>query len=266
MSRAKLDEIRARLNRGETVNLTPEQAAALHRENLLEQIRAGVEVARQQPQPLTPETLNPILARYGGNFGVWALFTRIVAACTLTPAAFASGLADAYTTGHADRETALLLFRNADARQIMNAGDLAVFEALPPRLTIYRGCDVREHRAGVYGLSWTDSRTVAEFFAWRFDAADRGRVVVSCEIARPEVLAFLNTRNEREIIADVPPVPSSFWPGSRRPCIGTIWNGNERAGGWYDRAKNRGRLGADRFARRRGGPDGTRPAVGVPDR
>ena len=203
MSRAKLDEIRARLNRGETVNLTPGQAAALHREALLEQIRAGVEVARQQPQPLTPETLNPILARYGGNFGVWALFTRIVAACTLTPAAFASGLADAYTTGHADRETALLLFRNANPRDVMNAGDLAVFEALPPRLTIYRGCDVREHRAGVYGLSWTDSRAVAEFFAWRFDAADRGRVVVSCELARPEVLAFLNTRNEREIIADV---------------------------------------------------------------
>lgn len=203
MKRGELDRIRERLDRGETVNLTPEQFAAFHRAAVLDQVRAGVEAARQQPQPLTPETLNPILVRYGGNFGIWALFTRIVAACTITPAAFASGLADAYTTGHADRETALLLFRTANPRFIMNADDLAVFDALPERLRIYRGCSVEEHAAGVYGLSWTDSRAVAEFFAWRFDAADRGRVVVSCEIPGREALAFLNVRNEREIIADV---------------------------------------------------------------
>ena len=94
MKRGELDRIRERLDRGETVNLTPEQFAAFHRAAVLDQVRAGVEAARQQPQPLTPETLNPILVRYGGNFGIWALFTRIVAACTITPAAFASGLAE----------------------------------------------------------------------------------------------------------------------------------------------------------------------------
>lgn len=86
---------------------------------------------------------------------------------------------------------------------MMSAEDLAAFQALPDRLEIFRGCSVEEHAAGVYGLSWTDSRAVAEFFAWRHDAADRQRIVVSCEITRPEALAYFNARKEREIIADI---------------------------------------------------------------
>lgn len=203
MNSREYKEIRAALNRGETVEQTPEQAAEYLRFVTLEQVRAGVTEAKRQPQPLTPDTLNPILARYGGNFGIWALFTRIVAACKITPAAFASGLADAYTMGRADRETALTLFQFADTRQIMNADDLAVFDGMPERLRIYRGCSVEEHAAGVYGLSWTDSRQIAEFFAWRFNADDTGRVVVSCEIERADVLAYFNTRREQEIICNV---------------------------------------------------------------
>lgn len=196
------------LRAGGSVEWTPEQAAAFLRAQTLEQVRAGVEAAQREPQPLTPESLNGILTRYGGNFGIWALFTRIVSSCKVTPAAFASGLADAYTIGQADRKTALLLFQHANPRQIMNADDLAVFEGFPVRLTVYRGCGADEPAAGVFGLSWTLSRAVAEFFAWRFNAADTGRVVVSTQITRPDVLAYFNTRREQEIICNVEAGPS----------------------------------------------------------
>ena len=200
--------MRAALTRGETVQQTPEQAAEYLRFVTLEQVRAGLAEAKRQPQPLTPESLNGILTRYGGNFGIWALFTRIVSSCKVTPAAFASGLADAYTMGRADRETALTLFQHADARQIMNADDLAVFNGFPLRLTIYRGCGADEPAAGAFGLSWTLIRAVAEFFAWRFNADDTGRVVVSTQITRPDVLAYFNTRREQELICNVEAGPS----------------------------------------------------------
>lgn len=208
MNRAEYRKIRAALNRGETITQTPEQAAAFLRFETLERVRAGVLAARREPQPLTADALGRLLIRYGGNFGIWALFTEIVRNCRVTPDAFASGLADAYTMGHADRETALLLFQWANRRDIMNADDLAVFDALPLRLTVYRGCSVEEHRAGVFGLSWTLNRAIAEFFAWRFDAADRGRVVVCTQITRPDVLAYFNTRREQELICNVEAGPS----------------------------------------------------------
>jgi len=203
MNRADYIKTWDALRRGEAVTLTPEQAAGLLRVQTLEQVRAGVEAAGREPQPIGPDPLNEILTRYGGNFGIWALFTRIVQAYKITPAAFASGLAAAYTLGNADRDTALLLFQHANRRDIMNAEELAVFEGLPLRLRIYRGCSVEETTAGVFGLSWTVNRAIAEFFAWRYNAADRGRVVVSTEITRPDVLAYFNTRREQEIICNV---------------------------------------------------------------
>lgn len=203
MNRADYIKTRDALRRGEAVHLTPEQGAAFLRFQTLEQVGAGIEAAKQEPQPIGPDALSRILTLYGGNFGIWPLFTQIVKNCRITPAAFASGLADAYTQGHADRETALLLFQWANRRDIMRPDDLAVFEAFPLRLTIYRGCSVEETRAGVFGLSWSLKREIAEWFAWRFDAADRGRVVVCTTITRPDVLAYFNHRGEMEVISNV---------------------------------------------------------------
>lgn len=148
--------------------------------------------------------LSGILCRYGGNFGIWRLFTHIVQRFQLTPDAFASGLADAYTMGQPDIYSAPLLFQAARRRDMMTAEELAVFDALPPRLTIFRGCSIEEHTAGAYGLSWTLDRETAEFFAWRFDAADKTRCVVSASITPGDVLAYFNRRREQEIITAAP--------------------------------------------------------------
>ena len=203
MNRAEYKELFERLQRGEPVEMTPAQAASFRRAATLEQVREGVKAARREPQPLSADTLGRLLCRYGDNFGVWSLFTRIVQGCKVTPDAFGAGLRQAYTMGHADRNTALSLFRFADPRATMNADDYAAREDFPERLKIYRGCDIEEHNGGVYGLSWTTAQVIAEFFAWRFDPSDRSRVVVSCEIPRGDVLAYFNDRKERETIADV---------------------------------------------------------------
>lgn len=203
MTKREYNDIAARLHGGEAVNFTAEQWADFMRHQVTEQVAEGARVARQEPQPLTRETVTKILTRYGGNFGIWYLFTRIVRDCQLTPDAFASGLADAYTMGRADRATALRLFRIANPREIMTPDDLNTFENLSYPLTVYRGCDTAEVEAGRFGLSWTTDRAVAEFFAWRFDVADTSRVVVSTTVERGDVLAYFDTRHEREVIIGV---------------------------------------------------------------
>ena len=203
MNRAEYLQMAERLRNGETVEWTPEQAAEYIRAETRERIREGVNAARRKPQPLDADTLERLLVRYGGNFGIWPLFVEVLRTCRVTPAAFSSGLADAYTMGHADRETALACFGMAQPSDVMNADDLAVFRSFRFPLRLYRGCGVDEHERGVYGLSWTTDPAVAEFFAWRFDPNDTDRVVVTTQVERFDVHAYFNTRQEREVIADV---------------------------------------------------------------
>ena len=172
-----------------------------HRDNA--EIRRGLEAAALCSRPLNVEDLDRVLTRYSGNRTVWELFVHIVLRYGVTPEALADGLGRAYTMGAADRQTALILFRNTEPRNIMNAEDYATLRGFPEVLTIYRGANLTEQAAGVYGLSWTRSRAIAEFFAWRFNAEDRTRAVFRTTVRAADVLAYFNTRDEQEIIADV---------------------------------------------------------------
>lgn len=194
-------KIQARLQAGETVEIT--DVVGFLREQTADEIRRGMEAAGRCSRPLNVEDLNRILTVYGGNRTIWALFTRIVARYGVTSEALAEGLAQAYTMGAADRQTALLLFRNTDPRQLMNAEDLDTLRGFPEVLTIYRGGNLNEQARRCYGLSWTRDRQTAEFFAWRFDPQDTTRAVYSTTVRRADVLAYFNTRREQEIITDV---------------------------------------------------------------
>lgn len=205
MTRKEYITIRERLRKGEAQQWTPEQAAEFLKAETAENIRVGLRKAQAAPKPLDADTLGRLLTIYGGNFGVWGLFTRIVKKCALTPQAFAEGLAWAYTTGAADRETALVLFQCIDRRDIMTPQDRAALDAMPDTLTIYRGCGDEETRGGRYGLSWTDNRAIAEFFAFRYN--DQGRAVVQTTVNRSDVLAYFSTRGESELIADITAPP-----------------------------------------------------------
>ena len=149
-----------------------------------------------------------VLCRYSDNATRFALFIHMAAHYDMTPAAYAAGLRDAYTTGHAEnmaaREDVLHMFKNVnDMALYMDADEMATYEAMPDILRIYRGCNRKELRRRVFGCSWTTRQDIAEFFAWRFNAQDGSRIVVATDIPKADVLAYFNGHTEYEIIADV---------------------------------------------------------------
>lgn len=87
-------------------------------------------------------------------------------------------------------------FKRAKKDVLMETDDYAVWEALPDEFTVYRGVSVgrKEH-----GLSWTRNYDKAEWFANRFGEG----YVLKATIRKENALAYLNTRNEDEIVVDV---------------------------------------------------------------
>ena len=89
---------------------------------------------------------------------------------------------------------ALLTSRRSHREVMMDVGEQAFLSNLKYTVTIYRGCkkDLNEG-----GLSWTLDRAVAETYAERFD---KGGIVLQRKINKPEIVAYLNRREESEII------------------------------------------------------------------
>lgn len=83
-------------------------------------------------------------------------------------------------------------------RFFMDGGERRRLERLADPVTIYRG-----HKSdNKYGWSWTLDKSRAEWFARRF-AGHRGEGFLSKgRIAKKDVIAFTNGRNESEIVAD----------------------------------------------------------------
>jgi hypothetical protein len=79
----------------------------------------------------------------------------------------------------------------------MEQGEREAFGALPDRMTIYRGVDVK---GGVCGLSWTLDQDQARWFAMRWATPGRVTYLASGEVEKPHVLAYFTGRNEGEIV------------------------------------------------------------------
>lgn len=86
----------------------------------------------------------------------------------------------------------LRLFRRAGF--IMDA-DVVDLEAMPPRLTLYRGTRPKYK----HGLSWTLDEDKARWFANRLRPYGR---VYRCEVDKRDILAWVSGRGEREIVID----------------------------------------------------------------
>lgn len=83
---------------------------------------------------------------------------------------------------------------------VMDDKERAEFEALPDRVTLYRGISSSSCRPS--GLSWTLDRDVAHWFAARFEHVDEG-VVLRGTVVRSRILALFQERDESEVV--VPP-------------------------------------------------------------
>lgn len=92
----------------------------------------------------------------------------------------------------------LLASNRPERAALMTAEELASFDALPNILTVWRGAADEDELA--VGYSWSLSRKVANWFAWR--TAEKGHRPLLAEgaVRRSDALAYLETRGEEEIL------------------------------------------------------------------
>jgi hypothetical protein len=81
-------------------------------------------------------------------------------------------------------------------RACMSKEDLAVFDALPEQIDVWRGTG---HKRGLAGISWSLEEKKATYFAQRF--WPRVPLVARGIVKKSDVLAYFDQRNEREIVS-----------------------------------------------------------------
>lgn len=91
-------------------------------------------------------------------------------------------------------------FKTADRKNLMEKEELNYYNALPEEVNIYRGIAVG--RAEQQGLSWTCNYETAKWFSQRFDRADEKGYIIKGKIAKKDIFAYLNGRNEDEILCN----------------------------------------------------------------
>ena len=91
-------------------------------------------------------------------------------------------------------------FSQADRKNLMEKDELEYYNNLPETVKIYRGVAVG--RAEQQGLSWTCNYETAKWFSQRFDRADEKGYIIKGEIAKKDIFAYLNGRNEDEILCN----------------------------------------------------------------
>lgn len=149
---------------------------------------------------LTGEEFCNLLLRYTDNNNRWQMFAEIAEKGKLSDEAFNKGLADAWISGNGTGDyRALIFFFECKKELVMNEEELKYYNNLPDRVTLYRGCSTGENkRDSTFGISWTTSREVAEFFAFRY--TQKGRAVYSVEVDKKYIKAIFLEREEFEVI------------------------------------------------------------------
>jgi len=124
----------------------------------------------------------------------------------LSSSTFAKILADAWISsenpnGDVNVPLSILVrwFRKTSKKDLMTAEDYKIYQTLPDKFTVYRGVAVGRNPKG---LSWTQNYKTAKWFANRFNKSDKKGYIQTAEINKRNVLAYFNTRNEDEIVAD----------------------------------------------------------------
>ena len=94
--------------------------------------------------------------------------------------------------------------RPGKEKWLMTKEEVAFLNNLPDTVTVYRGCPVKKSN----GLSWTLDREKALWFANRFNFKkkewpfDQDCCLIEGTVKKKHILAYLNGRNESEIVCD----------------------------------------------------------------
>lgn len=98
-------------------------------------------------------------------------------------------------------ESAFNVFKSKrpERHYLMSKRAKTYLNSLPEILTIYRGMSVLEYDAQLFRYSWTLSKKVATFFAGKYHST-QDCVVVSMQVEKNKVIAYFESRNEKEVI------------------------------------------------------------------
>ena len=94
--------------------------------------------------------------------------------------------------------------RPGKEKWLMTKEEVSFLATLPDTVTVYRGCPVNKTN----GLSWTLSRETAIWFANRFNFKkkekpfDQDCCLIEGTVMKKHILAYLDGRNESEIVCD----------------------------------------------------------------
>jgi len=87
---------------------------------------------------------------------------------------------------------------------MMNQCEQKYLQGLPNEITIYRAMTVNEFESGVFGVSWTLKKNIADFFSSTYvrniDTYGIKKTIVEKTISKDQIIAFFNDRDEFEII------------------------------------------------------------------
>jgi hypothetical protein len=86
---------------------------------------------------------------------------------------------------------------------LMTLEEKQYLDYLPDEIEIHRGMSVKESKNKNYGMSWSLSKKVAEFFAYEYYqtiASGKPMTVVTIKIPKNEAIAYFNRRDEDEIL------------------------------------------------------------------
>lgn len=126
-------------------------------------------------------------------------FSHLVTFRVLSAPAFNYGLKEAYIMSYGGLIIWRWWFLRSSPRLLMNKTELEKYKSLPDVVTLYRGTDKQTITEYCFGLSWTDRREIAEFFAFR---GERKGVVIKANVSRKSVFAYFDSREESEYIID----------------------------------------------------------------
>ena len=152
---------------------------------------------------ITNTTIHNVMCRTG-NYEKYNMFMWIYNSYPMTEAALRNGFREAWTMGRCDDYCeAWDIFNRIGLESILSTKEKALYDKLPQVVTIYRGGHKDEaiRDKETFDFSWTISREVAEFFAFRgvhFNAED-GRVY-SVRIRKSNMMALILDRGEYEVI------------------------------------------------------------------
>ena len=81
-----------------------------------------------------------------------------------------------------------------NTKLLMDYDELNYFNNLPEKIVIYRGGVSKR------GISWTLNKDIAEWFANRFRAINKGGQLFEKKVFKNDCIAYFNDREEEEII------------------------------------------------------------------